>query len=226
MIAFARMRQIPVLSGQPLSLELLEGKPKAFSARVLARLSNNPLFKPKRAKDGAITDHDMLTIAATVVSVADERIEELERKSSVLNGPMFSAAKPVSEDETAAPDESNWFLRYLTLRNFLSAALAIIAGLWGFFTYTTSDKNFQLESKQKDIEGLQKETKFWQDQAKVYKDQSSADNARKTEAEGKLQGLQGTEEAERKELAVLRIQVQDLTKAVQKQATAAAVAAK
>jgi cytoskeletal protein RodZ len=209
------MAKLPAIPDQPLSLELLEQKPKAFSSRILSRLSKNPLFRPKRGKDGIVSDHEMLTVAATLISAADDRIEELEAKSSILNGPMFAAAKATTADNEEGPsNESSWFLRYLTLRNFLSVAVVIIAGLWGFFTYTTSDKNFQLESKQKDVEGLQKETKFWKDQSDTYKTQA-------TNANNDLQKLQGTEDAEHKELLGLRTQVQDLTKAVQKQAAAA-----
>jgi hypothetical protein len=209
------MAKLPAIPDQPLSLELLEQKPKAFSSRILSRLSKNPLFRPKRGKDGIVSDHEMLTVAATLISAADDRIEELEAKSSILNGPMFAAAKATTTDNEEGPsNESSWFLRYLTLRNFLSVAVVIIAGLWGFFTYTTSDKNFQLESKQKDVEGLQKETKFWKDQSDTYKTQA-------TNANNDLQKLQGTEDAEHKELLGLRTQVQDLTKAVQKQAAAA-----
>lgn len=211
----ATMPQPPALREKRLSLELVEEKPKAFSARILARLSKNPVFKPKRDKDGRISDHEMLTVAVTLVSAADDRIDELERKSSLLNGPMFAASKASTDAaENTSPDESSWFLKYLTLRNFLSVAVVIIAGLWAFFTYTTSDKNFQLESKQKDVEGLQKEARFWKGQSDIYKGQG-------TDANNKLQVLQGTYDAEHNEVVNLRKQVQDLTRAVQKQASAA-----
>jgi chromosome segregation ATPase len=104
----------------------------------------------------------------------------------------------------------------------------IIAGLWGYFTYTTSDKNWQIESKQKDIESLQKDKKqleddtaYWQRQIEQYK--SAAVGSAKNEADMnvKYQSLNATEQAEHKELDADRGQIKSLATAVGKQADAA-----
>lgn len=121
------------------------------------------------------------------------------------------------------------FLKYLTLRNFLSVAVVVIAGLWAGFTFYTSDKNLQLELKQKDVESLSRDKKqleddaaHWQRETEQYRKEADEARRQKAESDGKLQGLIATETSERKELDAARAQIRDLNKTVQTQANAAA----
>lgn len=114
-------------------------------------LGTNPLLQLRKKKDGSISDHDSAVVAHTMLSAQDVRISELERrnallekKNSLLNGPMFAATAKQSDDGAAPPEKHGWFARYLTLRNFGMALVVVISGVWTFFTWYTADKSAQL----------------------------------------------------------------------------------
>lgn len=67
------------------------GEAYTYSSRVLRNLAKNPLFKPKRGKDGRPSATEMLAVASTLLSAADERIATLEKRAFVLNAPIFQS---------------------------------------------------------------------------------------------------------------------------------------
>jgi hypothetical protein len=184
----------------PPSVELVDGPTGTpYSHRILELARDNPLLVLKRTKDGAISEHDVAVMATTILSAADERIRSLEarnalleRRNSVINGPMFLPAPSKSVDPKAPPLESNWFLQYLTLRNFLSALIVIVGALWGFFTWYSADKGVQLsdalakaaasdrsaDQAVKEREQFQKDSEYWKKNSTDYQK-----NAEKKEQE-------------------------------------------
>ncbi len=131
------------------------------------------MFRPKRNKDGSITDHEMLTVAATLLSAADDKIDELGRRASVINGPMFLSAKPDSDTDIHSKDEPTFFLKYLTIRNFVSATVLLAGALWAVFTWYSADKGAQLVMAQSRLEASDRRA----DLAEKAKAQLEADTA-------------------------------------------------
>ena len=178
-------------------LESLTGVP--YSHRILDLVKSNPLLMLKRSKDGTISEHDSALMATTILSAADDRIRALEernaileRRNSVINGPMFLPAPAKSDDPKIPPAEPNWFLQYLTLRNFLSVLVLLVGALWTFFTWYSADKGAQLtealnkaaasdrtaDQAVKEREQFQKDSEYWKKNATDYEK-----NAEKKEQE-------------------------------------------
>ena len=173
------------------------------------------MFRPRLRPDGTPTTDHLLTVAATVISASDAHIEDLERRAHVLNSPMFQPALKgdFSNVIDVSTEEAGWFSRYLTLRNFLSVAVVIIAGVWGFFTWFTADKNAQVTVYKGRLEdadrrndllekakaGIEADIAHWKKEAEDFRKEAENKGADAKVQNSKAEGLQKDLEAERAE---------------------------
>ena len=212
--------------GEPETQELVAFNPgnETYSSRVLRMLAKNPLFQPKIGKDGKPGPKEMLTVASTLLSAADERIASLEKRGSVLNAPIFQPPMlPGGNAESATEaKEANWLMRYFTLRNFAGVVIVLVGALWTVFTWWTADKSVQLQHAQSELSAsensrqqFQKDSEYWKKDNEDLKKQVDKKESGLKEAQGRVS------EAE-KESSNLKGRVQELEK--QLKATQAATA--
>src|SRR5581483_172832 len=142
---------------------------------------------------------------------------------------MFQPAlKADSSDVIDASIESGWFSKYLTLRNFLSVTVVIVAGIWAFFTWFTADKNAQVtvyqgrladadrrnEPLQKDKAGIEIDIAHWKKEAEDFRKEAETKGADAKVQSSKAEGLQ-------KDLDVARAENKKLVEALNKAVTPA-----
>lgn len=163
---------------------------ESYSSRVLRNLARNPMYRPKKGKDGAPSDREMLTVATTLLAAADERISVLERKALVFNAPLFHAPMlPGQADDVADKREASWLLKYLTLRNFGGVMVVLIGAIWAVFTWYSADKgaqltiaNQRLRDSETSREQFQKDSAYWKKDADDLRAKSMSQDAEHKQA--------------------------------------------
>jgi len=186
--------------------EYFETRPKTYSARIYRNLSQNDALRAA-AVGRKLTVRDNLIIAATVLSSADDRIEELEqerklftRVRSFMNAPLFqSGAKSTtsggdtsgspSSDDAAAVAETRWFQRYLTLRNLLAVLVVVCGGIAGVMAYSTQNFKDRAEGAEKRLADLQKDADYWKNQRDNYRTQVDTLTTQLTDKGKELDGV-------------------------------------
>jgi hypothetical protein len=193
-----------------LSLEYFESNPATYSSRVLTNLKHNQLFRFLFDNKGrGPTNRDMLIVASTVISSADEEIRRLEvekhtlqREASkiraVLTNPIWSvrqlpaaaaeeqpSAEPAAATEKAEQDKAEYtfMAKYLTIGNTLGALVVIIGMLGGLVTYLTTNFKDRAES-------AEKTSTYWHEQATGFEKEAGDARAAQKKAEGALSTLQ------------------------------------
>ncbi len=184
-----------------LSLEYFESNPTTYSNRVLGNLKQNQIFRFifENKKRGP-SDRDMLIVASTVISSADEEIRRLHSERAnlqpeaskiraILGNPIWAvralpapAPEPTATEEQAAADakakidkeEYGFMAKYLTVGNTLGALVVVIGMLGGVVTYFTT--NFKDKAKRAEDMSV-----YWQGQATSFeKEAANARAAQKT----------------------------------------------
>jgi hypothetical protein len=201
--------------GERETQELIAFNPgsETYSSRVLRILAKNPLFQPKIGKDGKPSPKEMLTVASTLLSAADERIASLEKRASVLNAPMFQ--RPMlsgGNAEIATEDkETSWLMKYFTLRNFAGVVIVLVGGLWTVFTWWTADRSVQLQHAQSELAESENSRQQFQKDAEYYKkDREDLKN----QVDKELKEAQDRVSEAEKESSNLKGRVQELEKQV------------
>lgn len=205
----------PKAPREPLNLAYFEQRPQSFSGRIFSHLARNPIFRPRLREDGSPTDDHLLTVAATVISASDAHIDNLEKRAHVLNSPMFQPALKGESSDTidVSVEEAGWFSKYLTLRNFLSVTVVIIAGVWAFFTWFTADKNAQVTVYKGRLEdadrrndllekakaGIEVDISHWKREAEDFRKEAESKVADGKVQISKIEGLQKDLDSERSE---------------------------
>lgn len=139
---------------KPLAIEHFEQDSQSFSGEIFRELNGSPLVRPEYETDGKTpTAKYMLCVASVVVGAADREIRKLEREkesSRFWTGSIIQPAPSELNDDsegggTTNKSEASWFLRYLTLRNLVTTAVAISAAAWAVFVWSASEKRADLE---------------------------------------------------------------------------------
>ena len=100
--------------------------------------------------------------------------------------------------------EFSWFSRYLTLRNFISAAVVMVAGIRVVFTWYTADKNTQLtvykeryETSEKSRAAVEADINYWKNEADDFKSDAEKKAQELQKQQGRADQLQKDLDAER-----------------------------
>jgi hypothetical protein len=179
--------------------DYVQARPHSYSTRVYQNLAGSV---PLRSAIGRKpTAREQLIIAATVLSAADEHIEELERErrfmnrvSSLVNAPLFARAviqghvavatgggapgNPSTPTGEGTQSETGWFQSYLTLRNILAAIVVVCSLIGGFLAFATQNYKDRMDGAEKRAEAadkavgvLQTDVEYWKKQRDGYFEQ-------------------------------------------------------
>ncbi len=187
---------------------------EAYSSRVLRLLAKNPLFQPKIGKDGKPSAKEMVTVASTLLSAADERIASLEKRVSLLNAPLFQA--PIlpgkHSDAPTEEKEAGWLMKYFTLRNFAGVVIVLVGALWTVFTWWTADKSAQLQHAQSQLTESENSRQQFQKDSEYWKKDSEDWQKKMEKKDGELKDAQNKVSDAEKESSNLKGRVQELEK--------------
>lgn len=130
-----------------------EGK---ASSKIYQNLASDPVISDLSNKK-QFTYRETLILVSTVVGALDEKIESLERQAgnwsqikSSINSPLIGSGNRDSNGGEPAPDqnETNWFLKYLTLRNVLGVLVVVLSMSAGFFSFINKDYRALIQAEE------------------------------------------------------------------------------
>jgi len=188
------------------------------SARIYANIASDPVIAEvtKRKK---LNYREMLLVGGGVVGALDDRIQELEardgswrRLTGAINAPLLLSApssdsKDIDDKEPEIdPAETQWFLKYLTLRNVLGSLVVVISLAAGFFAWWNQDYRSMIDGSEKRAKKLAEEVLKKDQEIRTLQEQQRTQATEISSIEGLLKGVQDAKKKAENRVAKLESQ--------------------